>query len=208
MPKVESYEIRGRDGRLIRVVNYYSIHEIRKLYNQFLQELEKQKQTNIYDSFHVDIVTINDNLFLKSDLRVWNGNAILKNIVMMLPIKKEILEDNIEFAKLITRLEKKSKIMILALEDPDEAKGEIEDIENVVTQEEEVKEEIKQEIKEEMITPAQMRVIANFVNNDVKLMQSLGEFMSKNFNKHSLKDLTKAEASKVISLWMNSVKKE
>lgn len=200
MAKVESYEIKGKDGRVIRVVNYYSIHEVRKLYNQYLSDLEKEKGVKIFDSFETSVIEHNGFLFLKGELKIWNGEAVLKNIVLILPVTNEA-SDSIEFAKIITRIEKKTKTIVLALEDPDEARSEIEDIENISEKEEKITQ------KEDLITPSQLNLIVNFVKNAPQYMQSLGEFINKNFNKTNIRDLTKSEASQVISVWMNEMRK-
>lgn len=189
--KVESYEIKDKNGRVIRKVNYYSIHEVRKLYNEYLQNLAKESSLSIHDEFSVSTFEIGNYYMVMGTLNIWSGESTIKSISLQLPFFAEEITNSFDFSKLITRLEKKCKLIILALEDPDEAKGEIEDIEKTS--------------EEEMITTPQLNLINKIIGNNSILNQKLTDYINSHFGKVLIQELTKKEASMVIS---NFLKKE
>lgn len=189
--KVESYEIKDKTGRVIRKVNYYSIHEVRKLYNEYLQNLAKESNLQIHDEFSISTFEIGNYYMISGTLNIWSGESTIKSISLQLPLFTEEITNSFDFSKLITRLEKKCKLIILALEDPDEVKGEIEDIEKTS--------------EEEMITTPQLNLINKIIGNNAVLNQKLTDYINSHFGKVLIQELTKKEASMVIS---NFLKKE
>lgn len=195
--KVKTYKMKSG-----REINYYPISEVRKEFKDYLEK------NGLNFNFDIDVKdTSTGNLFLKATLMTEKDTRMKDRVSVVLPIDECLGElpkyssPSNEVAKILTRLEKRCKIILLGLEDPDEAKGEIEHIEETINAEEKP----KSFFGNDPITPAQLRVIQNFMDkgHDEEIMK----FITENFGKVSLKELTKTEAVKVIQLINTYLKK-
>lgn len=195
--KVKTYKMKSG-----REINYYPISEVRKEFKDYLEK------NGLNFNFDIDVKdTSTGNLFLKATLMTEKDERLKDRVSVVLPIDECLGETpkysspSNEVAKILTRLEKRCKIILLGLEDPDEAKGEIEHIEETINAEEKP----KSFFSNDPITPAQLRVIQNFMDkgHDEEIMK----FITENFGKVSLKELTKTEAVKVIQLINTYLKK-
>ena len=193
--KVESYKLGNR------IVHYYSIYSIRKMFTEYVEKLQKDLGIPIHWAFKIDV----EGEFIKSDLAIWSGDSTINEIQLCLPFtdaKKDGVLSSVEFAKIVTRLEKKSMMIILALEDPDEAKGEIEDIEKN-TEEVKVEDTIPNKIEDSDIEQDQINFIYNILRDNTELAKGFSNYLKTNFGKVVIGKLTKDEADQVIA-WLKT----
>jgi len=198
--KVKKYDIE-KEGKVVRTVYYYPISEIRKIFNFYVKEvLEKTYGIPIKQYFKVEPLVVNGITYLRGELCLMGTSDPLVEIVLSLPIEDAFTIDkegkysksvSNEAAKVITRIEKRAKIMILGLEDPEEVAGEIEDIEKNVKEQDEAP-----------ITVAQLKALQRIKD------PSIIEFIKSTFGKEKLEDLTKIEAGKVFDYLNEKIAKK